>query len=124
VTWEDAVEIFERERSRFVRAGYSVEHAALVLRKFKRKSSRDCAEMDPNTGVISFHPDAGFLTRDQVTALIRHELAHVADDGLTEAGTDKLAERVTGERIYYGPDDIQTTVAVGGQRPRPKRLPR
>lgn len=120
--WEDLVEIFQHERSWFARAGQPVQRARLEMRRFKRDSDRDVAEMDPVTGVISFHPDAGFLTVPQATALIRHELAHVADAGLTEAATDKLAERVTGQHIYYGPDDIQTLTP--GVRPRPKRLPR
>lgn len=63
----------------------------------------------------------------QQRGLIRHELAHLADDRLSAPGAeqraDDIAEAVTGVRIRYGANDVQTTHA-SGRWPRPRYLPR
>lgn len=66
------------------------------------------------------------LPRANLTALVRHELGHLADDrpfaAWSEQRADDIAERVTGEKIRYDADDLQT---VGpGRYPRPLNLHR
>ena len=63
------------------------------------------------------------LPDENVIALVRHELGHLADpwdDG--EQHADDVAEHVTGERIRYDENDVQTTGP--GAYPRPRYLPR
>ena len=114
--------LFLRERETFARRFPHVASVKLAYKRFRRHHTRDCAMYDPRAHTIYFHPDVvDALSAPQWTALIRHELAHAANPELSEADTDKLAEAVTGQRIYYD-DDIQTTLP--GARPRPKHLPK
>jgi hypothetical protein len=66
------------------------------------------------------------LEPENLVAVLRHELGHLADvhrdrDG-SERRADRVAEEATGERIYYDARDVQTTKP--GTWPRPKHLHR
>jgi hypothetical protein len=56
------------------------------------------------------------LPRRNLVALIRHELAHLANMSLSERQADALAMRVTGVPVRYDARDLQTT-GRGGKRP-------
>lgn len=67
------------------------------------------------------------LPRANWLGLIRHELGHVADPCWRETGAeqraDDLARLVTGVKIRYDENDVQT-VSPRGRYPRPKYLHR
>lgn len=67
------------------------------------------------------------LSRYGARAVLLHELGHLADRRLDDEGreqrADDIAWAVTGVRIRYGANDVQTTHA-SGRWPRPRYLPR
>jgi len=82
---------------------------------------------DATYPVVEAAPRMADQTPDRIEALARHELAHavqlwlgVPDGDHTERGTDALAERLWGDRIYYDDDLVQTL--QGGIHPRPAAL--
>lgn len=120
--------LFLRERRRFAAHYPHAMDATLGLKRFKRHEERDCAiaYVGVDRPRIFIHHDVvDRLTGPQCLALVRHELAHVCEPELSEAETDRLAEEIGGDPIFYGPDLIQTTSFVrGAVRPRPRSLPR
>ena len=62
----------------------------------------------------------------RVIAIIRHEVAHAVlhesgEENHTERETDRMAEEIWGQKIYYDDEDVQTLEV--GTRPRPDHLP-
>lgn len=117
--------LFVKERAKFAAVYPHVANATLRYEKFMREKPRDCCSTSVLTSVVYFHPDViDSLDKHQCLALIRHELAHVCDPNISESATDRLAEQISGEPIYYGnDDDIQTLSSKNSRRPRPKYLP-
>lgn len=120
-----------RERRRFARFFPHVAHTRFVLLDQPYTSPwnrrfRDLAFAEPEIPRVSMLLRALDLPRANVQGLIRHELGHVADDNVDRRGkeqrADDIAEYVTGERINYDQDDIQTTAR--GKYPRPLHLHR
>lgn len=115
--------VFRRERERFAAEYPHVIDASLEIDgNFKADKARDYATADSRTLVVTVRPAIVHLADGNILALIRHELAHLCDGDLSERDTDALAERVSGEKIFYDERDIQTVTS--GVRPRPKRLPK
>lgn len=118
----DIVRMFAEERPAFEARYERVKDATLKFSKFKRDGPRSCCVTNIRTCEVHFHSDVIIkLDEDQCRALIRHELAHVCDPDISESDTDRLAEIITGQPIYYGHDDIQTLYPC--KYPRPSYLP-
>lgn len=117
--------MFLSERDKFAAKYPHVAGATLHFSVFKREKQRDCCITDVVSNKVHFHSEvAPGLNRHQCLALIRHELAHVCDPDISESDTDRLAEKLSGEPIYYGnDDDIQTVASENSRRPRPSYLP-
>jgi hypothetical protein len=88
-------------------------------------SYRSIAWADPNDWTVNLVRRVLNFSDDSIIALIRHEIAHLADSFRETEGAeqraDDIAELVFGEKIKYsGPHKIQT---IGeGEYPRPKEL--
>jgi hypothetical protein len=84
------------------------------------------AEVDRVPRVVVFHPKILGRRTVNVVAVIRHELGHICDPWVMseplnrEQRADNIAEHVTGQRIYYDHNDMQTLEV--GQYPRPAHL--
>lgn len=122
-------DLFVRERSRYAEVYPHAEDARLVIVDGMCPEppcqTRDFATTDMDTLVVSLSKRATKLRRDNVLGLIRHELGHVCDKSWrsgAEQRADNIAERVTGEKIRYDHNFIQTIGA--GTYPRPSWLPR
>lgn len=119
--------IFTAERARFAEIFPHVASASLVILQSPcpphkpRCVPRDLAWCFPATGEVYLLRRALALPRENIVALLRHELAHVADPRRSEAETDKLAEIVGGQAIRYDASDIQT-VSPRGAPTRPRHL--
>lgn len=89
-----------------------------------RKRNLAYSDLDATT-IVLLHR-ALRLPDENILGIIRHELGHLADLEIDSPGreqrADDIAEYVTGERIYYDEDDIQTIAP--GRYPRPLWLPR
>lgn len=78
------------------------------------------------TGKVEILHKVYKLPFENVLAIVRHELGHLADDDFNDPGAeqraDDIAQAATGEKIRYDSHDLQT---VGkGRWPRPKYLHR
>lgn len=89
-------------------------------------SERDYACADLRTGEIVFASRALKLPKANVVALIRHELAHIADPTpgkpFAELRADEIARVVTGFKIFYDKDLVQTTDPTAPHAIRPNSL--
>ncbi len=131
MTPRDAKRIFSRERRAFSRYFPHVSKTKLIILDQPCVDSEHCAERDLAYAIQS-PPSVTMLRRSlslpkhNVVGLIRHELGHVADRDLglrgSEQRADDIAEYVTGKRIFYDQQDIQTT--ANGKYPRPRYLHR
>jgi len=81
---------------------------------------------DDENIIIVYAPKILKLSKDNIIAVLRHEIAHaiLIDNGEehTEQETDDLAEELWGDRISYDHNDIQTL--KNGKYPRPQHLPK
>lgn len=84
-------------------------------------ASRDLAWCFPATGEVYLLRRALRLPAANVVALLRHELAHVADPQRSEVEADTLAGIIGGQRIRYDARSIQT-VNRRGSLTRPRHL--
>lgn len=128
-------DIFRAERSRFADAfpGSQVASARLYLTAAPCPLRVGCAPRDyavarwggSSPPSITFTRRVLLLPRANVVALMRHELAHIADPTPDapdpELRADRIASQVGGERVRYDRREVQT---VGAGGPRPRRLPR
>jgi hypothetical protein len=128
VTIARARNIFREERRRFAAVYPRVANATLEIVDAPCLGDgacerRDLARCYPPTGEVHLLRRA-LTSEARVRGLLRHELAHAADRSWTRKGreqrADDIAERVTGQRVYYDHEDVQTTRR--GTYPRPKRL--
>lgn len=131
--------LFLEERTRFARRYPGVAEASLEISELPcNRDRRRCAPRDVAECYWSSAPGEGrkhhqrvvivrralALPRDNVVAVIRHELGHLADARIDEPGAEKRADaiavRVGGQPIRYDANDLQT---VGPGRPdRPSHL--
>lgn len=118
--------IFRAERARFAVHYPHVSDASLDLVLSARirpgAAPRDLAECYPGDLRVRL-ARGGRTSEARVRGLVRHELGHLAlRGGGSEQDADDVAEEVTGQRIRYDADDVQTTGR--GRWPRPRHLPR
>lgn len=118
--------IFRAERDRYAVHYPYLEDASLELVCAERirpgAAPRDLAECYPGDLRVRL-ARGGRRSEARVRGLVRHELGHLAlRGGGSEQDADDVAEAVTGQRIYYDRDEVQTTGR--GRWPRPRHLPR
>lgn len=118
--------IFRAERDRFARRYPHLAGAALEFVPAARirpgAAPRDLAECYPGDLRVRLARN-GRASEARVRGLVRHELGHLAlHGGGSEQDADDVAEAVTGARIHYDADDVQTTGR--GRWPRPLYLHR
>ena len=130
ITVARARAIFRAERARFAAVYPRAARATLTIVDAEclgrgTCASRDLAECFTDTGEVRLLRRA-LTSEARATALIRHELSHVSDARIRERGkeqrADDIAERVTGERIFYDREGVQTRRR--GTYPRPRDLHR
>jgi hypothetical protein len=131
VTPAQVGKLFNKERARFARVYPWVADADLVILPGYCTSGKKCHERDlayamskpMHVAIVRRLLD---LPDRNVVGVIRHELGHLADKRLSDPGrerrADQIAEYVTGQRINYDANDIQTTGR--GRSPRPGYLHR
>ncbi len=122
--------LFATELERFTRACPWMPRKA-TLRVVQRPCTLPghCATRDlayASDATVTLLARALALPRANVVGLVRHELGHIADPWPTERDAeqraDDIAEFVTGVRVRYDRQLVQT---VGtGTYPRPRRLHR
>ena len=128
MTKSTAEKLFRQQLSEF-RKYFALKGVRLVVHKqfFTPgcKNFRDVAWADPNDMTVNIVERVLGFSDNSVTALFRHEIAHLCDsfrdtDG-KEQRADDIAELVFGKKIRYsGPHKIQTLGE--GEYPRPKEL--
>lgn len=131
VTRSEYRHLFEIERKRFARLYPWVEKVRLNFSSKKCTPGSPCGIRDlgycePNRSTITMLERSLALPKENVIALLRHELGHCSDLAVGSKGSeqraDDIAEFVTGQRIRYDGNDVQT---IGkGRYPRPKYLHR
>ena len=141
VSEREAFELFMEERVRFARVYPSVSEASFELSPSRcNRDSGRCRERDVAHCAWRQKGRSGgkthqrvvlvrralSLPRENLVAVIRHELGHLADPRASEPGpggearADRIAEAVGGQPIRYDRIDLQT---VGpGRRRRPAHL--
>lgn len=126
--------LFRAERARFAAAfpRSQVGAARLYLTSAPCPLGPPCADRDyavarwggPTPPSITFSRRVLDLPRANVVALVRHELAHVADPTPDapdpELRADRIASQVGGQAVRYDRREVQT---VGAGTGRPRRLP-
>lgn len=118
---------FNAERARFAAIFPHVAAARLTILDAPcpphkpRCAPRDLAWCFPATGEVYLLQRALQLPAANVVALLRHELAHVADPERSEAEADTLAGIIGGQGIRYDARGIQT-VSGRGSLTRPRHL--
>lgn len=130
MTRTDFRHLFENERAAFLEEFPAMPFVGLRITEeacpHPPCEHRDFASYDVEDHVVTFTERVLSLPIENVVGLIRHELGHAADEKIDEFGAeqraDDLAERATGERIYYDPHDVQTIAP--GRYPRPTYLHR
>ena len=130
VTPDGARAIFREERERFASVYPRVAKATLEIVNAQCLGDGSCERRDlarcyPPTCEVQLLRRA-LTSEARVRGLLRHELAHACDRSWTRKGreqrADDIVERVTGQRVYYDNDDVQSTRR--GTYPRPKHLRR
>lgn len=132
MTRREARALFARERARFARVFPDVRRACLVIDDARCGPglcrARDIAYMTHGRrgATVVLLARALALPRQNIVAVLRHELGHAADPRPGARGgeqrADDIAEYVTGQRIYYDTIRLQTTGV--GTYPRPLSLHR
>lgn len=132
LTEGDLHSIFKTERARFAKVFPRVAEASLVVIDRECPRGYGCALRDyARCDVVSLQIEFSRrgikeLTRANLIGILRHELGHLADPIVTKLGAeqraDDIAAYVTGERIYYDENDVQTL--RHGKYPRPRYLHR
>jgi hypothetical protein len=123
--------VFAQERDQLAGSFPRVWKARLIIVDREcsiggRCGVRDLGWADSRDVTVSLLKRVLTLPMDKIVGLIRHELGHLADPYISQPGAeqraDDIAEMVSGERIRYDRNDIQT---VGhGKYPRPLYLHR
>lgn len=117
--------LFATERARFARVYPRLRKATLGVSGGVPDTVRAGAYTYPERLEVFVYPRTLRWSRGRIVALLRHELAHCARPTLSEAATDRLAERVGGQDIWYDCRDVQTvTPGRGAKRVRPAYLPK
>lgn len=127
-----ALRLFARERAAFAQSfPTEIRGVKLVIRDQRcsingKCGLRDLAWADRRDRTVNLLLRALSLPENRVVGLLRHELGHLADPWIDRPGAeqraDDIAEVVTGQRIRYDLDNIQT---IGpGTYPRPLHLHR
>lgn len=132
-TWDAFDKLFGIEVARFSRVfpecsttRWTVTDGPFTLPGLTGYRDVAYADLSRTPRVVVFHRKILGRRVTNVVAVIRHELGHVCDRfAITEpAGreqrADNLAEYVTGERIFYDKDHVQTVES--GTYPRPRHL--
>jgi transposase-like protein len=128
MTEAELVELFVRERGRFAKRFPRVAEASIEV------SEAPCSAAHGRCGFRNVAycswtgPDGAkkyqrvvvvrrllSMPRENVVGVIRHELGHLADDHVSEGGAerraDEIAERVTGAKVRYDANDLQSAGA-------------
>ena len=125
--------LYQRELHRFKSAFESSEDVDIKLVDRVCPKGTSCSDRDygyctygQGPLVITYVRRILLLPEAKILGLLRHELGHAFDPDIRHDGAeqraDDIAEWVTGERIRYDENDIQT---VGrGKYPRPLYLHR
>lgn len=119
----DCHKLFRAERARFAHIFPHVARSSLTIYEGRcgphklHCAQRDVAWTHPASGEVFLVRRALRLSRNNLVALLRHELAHVALPNLSEVETDALASAIGGRTIQYDRREIQT-LGRGGPRPR------
>lgn len=117
--------LFARERARFAAHYPRLARATLELAPGEPQTPRAGAFCLPDELRVFVYPRTLRWAPGRVVALLRHELAHLARPSNGEAATDRLAERIGGQAIWYDRGDVQTVApGPGAKRVRPAYLPR
>jgi hypothetical protein len=130
VTPDDLRAVFAVERARFAARYRRCARATLtILRARCAPHQPDCRPRNvawcyPSTGEVVVLERALRLSHNNLVALVRHELAHLADPSGDERATDRLAGAVGGRPIRYDRREIQTLAPRARYARRPARLPR
>lgn len=84
---------------------------------------------DAGNGLVRVHPKLEQQDITVIRGVLAHEVGHICDPYLevnefdSERRADKIAEMVTGWRIYYGVDTVQRAgPGARGVSPRPRGL--
>ncbi len=123
--------LFYAERARFAAAfpASYVGDAVLRFTEAPCPRGKGCHERDyavarwggGKAPTVTFATRVLALPRDNALALVRHELAHIADPtpnaSRPEHRADRIASRVGGQVVRYDRRAVQT-VGVGTRRPR------
>lgn len=116
--------LFATERARFARVYPRLSKATLGVSSGAPETARAGAYTFAEDLAVFVFPRTLRWSRGRIVALLRHELAHCARPSNSEAATDRLAERVGGQAIWYDCRDVQTvTPGRGAKRVRPTYLP-
>lgn len=124
-------DLFEQERAAFVATYPRCVQVKIVIHEGACPDRGPCAPRsfafaDWGAQRITVASRLLMLRRENILGVIRHELGHIADptprvDHRAEQRADDIAEYVTGRKIRYDANDVQT---VGrGVYPRPAYLP-
>lgn len=128
----ELAKLFEHERARFARWYPSCARAWLSLIDepcpLPPCAGRDYGAANLDTGEITFTRRVLLLPRENVVALLRHELGHIADPTPNarnaELRADRIAARVGGAPIRYDANMVQTIDPGAPFRRRPASLHR
>lgn len=130
------MDLFLAERGRFAESYPAVAEASLVLSESECNGERSqpCPRRDVAECTWKSRADgrkmhqkvvlvrrALSMPRENLVAILRHELGHLCDPRALEDGAEKRADRialeVTGEPIRYDQGDLQTTGPGRDERP-------
>lgn len=119
---ESLQRIFDREVVRFAEQYPGVMGAELRVRPRRfspgsRETFRDIAWCYPTSMRVYMVRRSLTLHRENLVAIVRHELAHLCEPSWTEVEADALAARIGRQPIRYDARGVQT-VGKGGPRPR------
>ena len=119
------------ERARFAVYFPHIGSAKLIVHNGKLHPSSKLRDLAYATiEDLSVHVSSLLLMRsdENIVGILRHELGHLCDlnpyipNTGQEQLADDIAEYVSGAKIYYDADDVQTI--AGGKYPRPLYLHR
>lgn len=126
----DFLKLFNEEKRRFSARFPHCSAASVKIVNLEsppgmsNPTERNVAWCFTESAEVFFLARALRLSRQNVVALVRHELAHIANPNLSEHETDILAYRVGGRRIRYDSREIQTIDSRAPHSRRPSHLPK
>jgi len=132
VSKTEAARIFAQERKRFSAVFPHAIHIRLVILDRPCTTKKHCKFRDvalawPDKSIIEILDRALSLSEANIRGLFRHELGHMCDVDVAKSSAeqraDDIARCVTGEKIRYDQNDIQT-ISKSGKYPRPRHLHR